>query len=170
EALEVPAVLAAHEAVAALAAKQGWKRPASPKGANELDQLAIDDRGRLVLVELKDARASEVVTAPLQALRYAWEWHAALDVLLPSLQALRAARMAVGLMPPDTPELTGELRAVVAWGEGSPSPEVLRRLAEVKATVDRHFPPGIPEVEVWCVTPDGPRVVALHGPSAGRAG
>ncbi len=64
EALDLPAVRAAHEAVDALAVAGGWKRPAVNQRANELDQLAIDPAGRLVLVELKDARSSEVVTAP----------------------------------------------------------------------------------------------------------
>ncbi|MCB9684393.1 MAG: hypothetical protein H6738_05700 [Alphaproteobacteria bacterium] len=148
-ALDVDAVRAAHAAVDALSVERGWKRPPAPKGANELDQLAIDDAGRLVLVELKDARSSEVVTAPLQALRYAWEWHEALDAVLPSLRALAAARRRLHLMPQGTPELTGALRAVIAWGEGSPSAEVLRRSLAVKQVVDGHLPPGIGEVEVW---------------------
>lgn len=149
DALDAPAVHAAFEAVDRRAQQEGWRRPSPPKGANELDQLAVDDAGRLVLVELKEAGASEVVTAPLQALRYVWEWHAALPDLLPSLRALGDARRRLGLLPPSTPPLSGRLRAAIAWGEGSPSAEVLRRLREVKALVDAHLPDGVAEVEVW---------------------
>jgi hypothetical protein len=151
QALEAPAVQAAFDEVDRLAVEGRWHRPAAPKGANELDQLAIDDAGRLVLVELKDARASEVVTAPLQALRYVWEWHADVASLLPSLNALLAARLRVGLLPPGTPALDGRLRAAIAWGEGSPSAEVLRRMHEVKAVVDAHLPLGVEEIEVWAL-------------------
>lgn len=153
-ALDAPAVRAAHEAVDALAVAGGWRRPAMPKGANELDQLAVDAEGRLVLVELKEARASEVVTAPLQALRYAWEWHEAMPTVLHSLRALLAARRRVGLVPAGTPDLTGELRTVVAWADGRPSPEVHRRMLAVKQVVDAHLPTGIEKVEVWGL-PDG---------------
>lgn len=150
-ALDAPAVRGAYEAVDALAAAGGWHRPAAPKGANELDQLAVDRQGRLVLVELKDARASEVVTAPLQALRYAWEWHEALPSVLPSLRALLTSRRRLHLVPEGTPELSGELRAIVGWADGSPSVEVHRRMLAVKQVVDAHLPPGIVEVEVWAL-------------------
>lgn len=150
-ALDHEPVEAAFDAVDARAVREGWRRPAAPKGANELDQLAVDPEGRLVLVELKDARASDVVTAPLQALRYLWEWHAEVDALLPSLNDLLAARRAVGLVPADTPSLDGRLRAAIAWGEGSPSAEVLRRLRVIKEIVDAHLPEGVGEVEVWAL-------------------
>lgn len=148
-ALDVPAVRAAHDAVHALAVAGRWGRLADPKGANELDQLAVDPEGRLVLVELKAARASEVASAPLQALRYAWEWHDALPTVLPALGALLAARRRLGLIPVGTPDLTGELRVVVAWGEGNPSAEVHRRMLAVKEIVDAHMPPGSGGIEVW---------------------
>ncbi len=160
QALDAPAVLTAHEAVDALAVAGGWSRPPKPKGANELDQLAIDAEGRLVLVELKDARSSEVVTAPLQALRYAWEWHDALAAVLPSLGELLDARRRLGLMPAGPPDLTGQLRAVVAWGDGSPSAEVHRRMRAVKQVVDEHLPPGMEEVEVWALPGGVPTRVA----------
>lgn len=159
-ALDAPAVRAAHEAVDALAAAGGWRRPAAPKGANELDQLAVDPDGRLVLVELKDARSSEVVTAPLQALRYAWEWHDALPTVLPSLRALLAARRRLGLVPPGTPDLTGALRTVVAWADGGPSPEVHRRMLAVKEVADGQLPAGIEEIEVWSLPGGSPSRLA----------
>jgi hypothetical protein len=159
-ALDAPSVRAAHEAVDALAGTGGWRRPATPKGANELDQLAVDPEGRLVLVELKDARSSEVVTAPLQALRYAWEWHEALPTVLPSLRALLAARRRVGLVPDETPGLTGELRTVVAWADGGPSAEVHRRMLAVKQVVDGHLPVGVTEVEVWALPAGVPTRIA----------
>lgn len=157
EALEAPAVQAAFDAVDALAVAGGWQRPSPPKAANELDQLAVDPEGRLVLVELKHARAGEVVTAPLQALRYVWEWHAEVRALLPSLNALLDARRRVGLVPAGTPALDGRLRAAIAWGEGSPSAEVMRRMREVKALVEGFLPDGIAEVEVWALA-DGQAV------------
>jgi hypothetical protein len=160
QALDVPAVRSAFEAVDALAVAGGWKRPAAPKGSNELDQLAVDPEGRLVLVELKAASSGEVAVAPLQALRYVWEWHAALDAVLPALRALLTARRAVGLVPESTPDLTGALRAVVAWADGSPSAEVQRRLCDVKRVVDAHLPDDVGEIEVWSL-PDG-RPVRVH--------
>lgn len=150
-ALDSAPVQAAFDAVDALAVREGWKRPSAPKGANELDQLAVDPDGRLVLVELKDARAGEVATAPLQALRYVWEWHAEVEPLLPSLNDLLTARRAAGLVPPRTPSLDGRLRAAIAWGDGSPSTEVLRRMRIVKTIVDANLPDGIEEVEVWAL-------------------
>ena len=149
DALAAPAVHAASLAVDRLAQAEGWQRPHPPKGANELDQLAVDPQGRLVLVELKHARASEVVTAPLQALRYAWEWQAAQPGLLPALGRLLDARRRLGLAPPSTPDLTGDLRLAVAWGEGAPSAEVERRLRAVRRIVHDHLPPGLHEVELW---------------------
>jgi len=151
QALDVSAVQAAFAVVDQLTIAKGWARPEIPKGANKLDQLAIDPTGRLVLVELKDAGSSEVVTAPLQALRYVWEWHAEVKSLLPSLNALVDARKRVGLAPPSTPDLNGQLRVAIAWGEGAPSAEVLRRMRAVKAIVDAHLPDGVAEVEVWAL-------------------
>lgn len=47
----------------------------------EVDQLAVDPRGSLVLIELKNASASpdSVYYSPLQLLSYVWEWHTAYE-------------------------------------------------------------------------------------------
>ncbi len=52
--------------------------PRESKVGAELDQLAIDAQGRLVLIELKDAKASaaSVYYSPLQLLQYVHEWKA----------------------------------------------------------------------------------------------
>ncbi len=76
--------------------------------------------------------------------------------MLPSLRALLAARRRVGLVPDGTPDLTGELRTVVAWADGSPSVEVHRRMLAVKRVVDAYLPAGIKEVEVWALPGGNP--------------
>ncbi len=57
-----------------LSSSQGamWARP--PAAGREVDQLAIDADGRLVLLELKDAlsRSPAVYYAPFQLLQYVW--------------------------------------------------------------------------------------------------
>lgn len=155
-----PAVAAAHAEVEALAA--GWARlPATRVGA-ELDQLAVDPAGRLVLLELKDAAAGSaagVYYAPLQLLQYAWEWHAAWAAVRPGLDALLDARRALGLTPAGAPALREGLRPVVGFGEDGRSVEVRGRFDRVRRVVDRHLPPGVPPVEVWTVDRRGARRV-----------
>ena len=59
-----------------------WEiRESSSERSGEIDQLAVDPNGRLVLVELKDAERSNGSSyyAPFPLLRYVWEWHCALD-------------------------------------------------------------------------------------------
>lgn len=155
-ALDAAEVQAAFDAIDVLAVAEGWRRPAPPKSANELDQLAIDAEGRLVLVELKDARSGEVAVAPLQALRYAWEWHNAIGGLLVPLGKVLDARRKVGLVPGHVGSLNGKLRVAVAWGQGSPSTEVQRRLRETKRIADANLPSGITEIEVWALPEAGP--------------
>lgn len=127
----------------------GWAKLDGPKAGNELDQLAIDPAGRLVLVELKHGQASKLYQAPLQALRYAWEWAGAVQTLLPELEELIEAKQRLGLLPANLPKLNGELRVAVAWGEEQPSPRVLRRLDLVVDALKKHLPPGLGEIEVW---------------------
>ena len=153
-------VAEAIEAVRAIAT--GWARVSEPKGANELDQLAVDPEGRLVLVELKDGGAKDVFYAPLQALRYAWEWSGAVRELLPELEALIRAKQDVGLLPRDLPALTGELRVAVAWGARQPSREVERRLGMVRGTVKPFLPAGIPDIEIWVARGEPLSATRLH--------
>ena len=65
------AVAGARERVDALRVSQGWAQ--LPKRGGEVDQLAVDPDGRLVVIELKHASASGVYYAPLQLLQYVWE-------------------------------------------------------------------------------------------------
>ncbi len=151
EALDTAAVHAAFTAVDELAQEDGWKRPSPPAGSNKLDQLGVDRDGRMVLVELKRAHSADLTYAPLQALRYAWEWHEACDEVLPGVQALVAARRDLGLTPLSMPDVLSSIRVAVAWGGQKPSKEVRRRLLLVKGLVDAHLPPGVDEVELWAL-------------------
>lgn len=133
-----------------------WRQVQEPRGANEVDLLAIDPAGRVVLVELKKGRASDLYHAPLQLLRYAWEWAQKVGDLLPGLQRLVVARQHLGLLPVELPALTGALRLALAWGEEPPSTEVLRRLYRVRDQVERFLPPGTGPMEMWHLEGGGP--------------
>jgi hypothetical protein len=145
--------IAAARAEIELSQRAGSWAPPDQEPAAELDQLAVDPEGRLVLIELKYGPASgaSVFYAPLQLLQYVHEWHAAFGELLPELNALRAARVAVGLSPASTPTIVGGLRPVVAFGEELCSPEVRARLVAVRAIVNRHLPPAVPPIELWAM-------------------
>ena len=155
-ALDHDEVRAATAEVRALTEAHGWARPGEPRRANEVDQLGIDASGRLVLVELKHGRASDLATAPLQVLRYTWEWHAAVESLVPSLVALWDARRALGLLANEVPPPRGEIRVVLAWGEMEPSPEMSRRLTRVLDITDTYLPPGVSPIEVWTMASGRP--------------
>jgi hypothetical protein len=134
-----------------------WATPSISKVSAELDQIAVDPRGRLVLLELKYGRASaaSVYYSPLQLLQYVHEWAQAFDAVRADLRALIEARQAIGLSPPAMPELNGELRPAIAFGRDLPSDEVLRRFELVRAIANRHLPDGVPAIEVWNVTDRG---------------
>lgn len=145
---EAPEVAVASAEVQALAA--GWAPVPPPNRAAKLDRLAVDGEGRLVLLELKDGAASAgLYYAPLQLLQYVWEWHRALESLREGLEALRLARVELGLSPLEIPGISGGIRPVLAWGEGSPRAEVGRRLRQVLAVANRHRPAGVGEMEIW---------------------
>ena len=118
----------------------------------ELDQLAVDPSGNLVLVEIKDASASAktVYYAPFQLLQNVWEWHRALNAVRSSVQELLDMRMDLGFSPPDVPPITGTLRAVIAFGEDTRSTEVKRRYCEVLGIANRFLPADVPPIETWC--------------------
>ena len=134
-----------------------WAKPS--KGGKELDQLAVDPAGRLVLIELKDGskRSFEVYYAPFQLLQYVWEWHAALGAVWSDLQKLIGARVALGLAPQDAPRLNGGIRAVVGFGRDTRSDEVKRRYRKVLDVANEHLPPGVGPIETWEITDTGPR-------------
>ena len=148
EAAALPEVRAAHTALTAVARGSRWAAP--PAGGTELDQLAIDTRGRLVLIELKVASKSsaDLYYAPLQLLHYVWIWHDAFDDVRDGVQALIDARVDAGLMP-RVRRLGDGMRAVVGFGRDVRSPEVKRRYGGVLKIVNRHLPRGVGDVELW---------------------
>ena len=130
-----------------------WSEPQRTSG--QLDQLAVDTEGNLVLVEIKDAASTGVARlfyAPLQLLKYVYIWHVSLRRLTvwKQLQRLIDARHALGLSP-NLPELTGGVRAAVCFGSFHPKPsdEVKRRFYEVLGVVNAHLPAGILPIETW---------------------
>lgn len=144
---------------------KSWEKPSPLKKRNELDQLAVDPQGRLVLIELKDGSSKSlgsVFYAPFQLLQCVWEWCAALGAVQTDLQRLIKARVALGLMPKGTPRLTGGIRAVVGFGRGAHSgaacsDEVKRRYCKVLSVVNEHLPPGVGPIETWEIADTGPR-------------
>ena len=128
-----------------------WAEPKGHQG-NELDQLAVDKEGNLVLIEIKDAGAgsAQVFYAPLQLLQYIHEWRRAFGWLSVSraLQELIDTRVALGLMP-EVPPLTGGIRAAVCFGEDTRSEEVKRRYYEALGVINAHLPAHVLPVETW---------------------
>ena len=94
-----------------------WSPP--PSGGREIDHLAVDAEGRLVLLELKHASSGNapVYYTPFQLLQYVWEWHDALECVRGRLQRLIDARAALGPTPGPVPRLTGGIRVAVCFGE-----------------------------------------------------
>lgn len=140
--------------------------------ASELDQLAIDPDGRLVLIELKFAMApaSFIYGAPFQLLEYIYAWRDALlkDGVLGQLQQLVDAKVSLGLLPKGLPRLTGELRPAIAFGEWlRPGPELHRKFWATVRVANAFLPPGVPPIEVWSLEDDaGPLPVVQPSPDA----
>jgi hypothetical protein len=130
---------------------RGWAQLERPGAANEVDLLGVDERGRVAVVELKHGATSadKLYYAPLQALRYAWEWSARLERLLPQLEALVLAKQRLGMLPRALPPLRDELRVLVAWGGASPSNEVLRRTVFVRDHIRSRLPDDVEDIELW---------------------
>ena len=158
DAASFPKVSSAIVALTNIARRNGWAAPKA--GSVELDQLAVDSRGRLVLIELKDASKStaDLYYAPFQLLQYVWVWHDALDSVRDGVQALLDARVEVGLTP-RAPRIGGGIRAVVGFGRDARSPEVKRRHDVVLNVVNKHLPRGVGNVELWEHTGGKPRQV-----------
>lgn len=148
EAAALPKVRSAYKALTAVAGGSRWAVPTS--GGTELDQLALDSRGRLVLIELKDASKSsaDLYYAPLQLLHYVWIWHDAFDDVRDGVEAMVGARVDAGLMP-RVRHLSDGIRAVVGFGRDVRSREVKRRYGVVLEIVNRHLPRGVGDVELW---------------------
>ena len=135
-----------------------WVEPS--KTGIKVDQLAIDSKGRLVVIEIKDAdkgSESEIYYSPLQLLQYVWEWKQSLDnvpTLLRQIQSLLDARVKVKLIESPQSRLTGEVRAAVCFDADGRSPEVKRRYRIVMDIVNRHLPPGVEPIETWMIGDD----------------
>ena len=142
-------VAQARNELEAIAESQKWAMPRAAGG--EVDQIAVDPDGRLVIAELKDASASpaSVFYTPFQLLHYAWEWHNALEMVRSGLQVLIDARVELGLTPNPVPRLTGGLRAAVCFGRDGRSDEVKERYDRVLEVVNRHLPPSVSPIETW---------------------
>lgn len=137
-----------------------WADP--PVAGKELDQLAIDRDGNLVLIEIKfagkGANAAQLYYSPLQLLQYIHEWHDALKWLSVwrDLHNLIGARARLGLMS-ENRTLTGGIRTAVCFGKDERSDEVKRRFYEVLGVVNAHLPPGIRPIETWSLGERGPQ-------------
>ena len=144
-----------------VASERMWELPKEVKASSrsEIDQLAIDSKGRLVLVELKRGNSDDYY-APLQLLQYVWEWHSALANVRAGLQAVIDARMDLGLVSPEVPRLTQGIRAAIGLGSDARSDEVKRRYEKVLGIVNQRLPPGVDPIETWEYTDGGPRRVA----------
>lgn len=141
----------AREHIEELKRARGWARLTQPGG--EVDQLAIDPDGALVIIELKDASKSGAYYAPLQLLQYVWEWHEAFTAVRQGLQSLVDARVELGLTPSAIPRIGHRIRGVVGFGEDLRSREVRRRCKLVLDAVNAHLPPNVPKIETWAWNP-----------------
>ena len=164
-----PSVDEAREKLCALAVsrrllpnrRDRWAMPPEPKTRLELDQLAVDSSGNLVLLEIKEASApaQTVYYAPLQLLQNVWEWHRALTTVRGSVQELLDARVELRLSPRDVPSITGGIRAVIGFGEDERSAEVKRRYSEVLRIANQRLPADIPPIETWSLSRGEPAQV-----------
>ena len=160
--LQVGTMDAALEALRCLAGEENWKAPDALRAANEVDQLALSRDGeRLILVELKHkADGSASAYAPLQVMRYATEWAAALegpnaDAIVNGVNALARAKHCAGLLdePPTLVEHPA-VQPIVAFNE-PPTNKVQRRLAKVVQALQDNIPgASVEKLEIWC-WPDG---------------
>ena len=156
-----PQMAAARSELVELQQAGGWAELPEPGGA-EVDQLAVDPDGRLVLLELKNVSTSAGAAyySPYQLLQYVYEWHGALPAVRDQLSALIQARVLAGLTPAGLPALTGELRPAIGFGDALGSDEVRDRFEQVRTVVNRHLPPGVCPVEAWAIDGNVPRRVA----------
>ena len=129
-----------------------WAELKRPTGS-ELDQIAVDPDGNLVLIELKDANSdglASVFYSPLQLLGYVHQWRKALtrEPVRESLNDLIDARKNLGLTP-NVSSLGGGIRAAICFGDDGRSDEVKRRFYEVLGVVNAHLPSGVKPIETW---------------------
>ena len=142
-------------ACAELSRQKDWSAevPADRIGQGEIDQLAVDKKGRLVLLELKSTSAhpAGIYYSPLQLLAYTWAWYTNLEYLLDGVQDLIDARVELGLTSSQILTLSGGLRVAIGFGQDTRSVEVKRRFNMVLSVMNGHLPPGVPPIEVWAL-------------------
>ena len=161
KAIEFSQVDKAHEILQMIARHRpnryagSWKGPGKGPSRQQVDQLGIDEKGTLVLVELKDAGAkdpSSIFYSPLQLLRYIHEWDAALGrsngLIRRQLDAVIEARRDLGLMPQGA-RLGEKIRAAICFGDDVRTEEVKRRYYEALGVVNSHLPCGVSPIETW---------------------
>lgn len=99
---------------------ENWVQPDAPKAANEVDQLAVDTCGRLVVVELKHATGTGFYYAPWQVLRYAWEWAEAVDDVCSEIEDLIMSKQSLGLLSTEISSFQPKLRVAGSMGRKRP--------------------------------------------------
>ena len=142
-------------ALAELSGRNDWSRrlPRAGGGRSEVDQLAVDTEGRLVLIELKSTSggADGIYCSPLQLLGYLCEWHAAPGAVLGDVQALIDARIELRLTVGPAPRLSGGLRGVIGFGRDTRSKRLKLLYETVLSVVNGHLPDDIPPIETWAL-------------------
>jgi hypothetical protein len=148
-------VRAPRDEIESLRKLEGWAPTPVDKVGAELDQIAVDPSGRLVLIELKHAGASaaSIYYAPLQLLQYVHEWATGLETVRHDLRSLVEARKELGLSPSDMPEIGNELRPVVGFGPDLRSATVRAQFDQVRRIANRHLPYGASLIEDWAMEP-----------------
>lgn len=148
----------ANEAVNRVADELGWASPSVRMDSSELDQIALSNDGReIILIELKPRNGAKAYYSPLQLLRYAGEWIQALSGpdkgnIINDLNSLVEAKNEVDLMR-DQARLseTPMIRPVIGFND-PPTAEVLARMRIVWQIASSCLPTASPAAvgpEVW---------------------
>jgi hypothetical protein len=137
-----------------------WKFSATGPG---LDLLAVDTRGRLLAVEIKDAsNLKGIVFGPVQVRVYAElvsRWIAQdPTAAVRTLNHMLAIRRDLGLVRDNPPLLTEQVQVVpvLAVGAGRRSPRLETRLRATSAVIEQvPAHKRIGPLEMWCLDADG---------------
>ena len=145
--------------------KNGLRRK---KRGRELDQLAVDRDGSLVLVEIKVAEKAKPSDIK-QLSDYIEEWDWALrqskvrEDLQKDLQNLIDARKKLGLTPQDVPcpDLDRPIRAAICFGSEGLS-KIKSDFYEKLDAVNARLPKGVNPIEIWKLDKEGPPCLLKH--------
>lgn len=155
----------------ALMARRSWKPELRASIGGELDALAIDSRGRLLVIEVKPFGLG-ATSGPLQALTYArifavWTHAVGWAQARATLAAMAEQRAILGLSHPQRLADNFEIVPVVAVGaprteaDEAAKAGVADRVGEVVHAL-RKVKGGVGDIETWWVAADGtPSEVAL---------